>query len=176
MELYLVKPDLTHYERYNDMMAEWCADGSRIAPWFLDQPLDSIEKFAELVRMLDDCEHGKVPPQFAAATSYFVMDETGRLIGASSLRHYLTVAGLSTWGHIGYGVRPSERRKGYAARILKMMLEKAGEKGIYEVLAGVYETNTASRKTIEKCGGVYVDTVSSEGEEAPVRRYRFRNF
>lgn len=176
MELYLVKPDLVYYERYNDMMEEWCADGSRIAPWFLDPPLDSIEKFEELVRLLDGAEHGKVPPQFASATSYFVVNEEGRLIGAASLRHYLTVQGLNTWGHIGYGVRPSERRKGYGSRMLKMMLEKAREKGIREVLVGVYETNIASRATIEKCGGVYENTVSLENEEAPIRRYWFKNY
>ena len=176
MELYLVKPDLTCYEKYNDMMEEWCADGSRIAPWFLDPPLESMEQFAGLVRMLNDAEFGRVPERFSSTTSYFVMDETGRLIGASSLRHYLTVEGYNTWGHIGYGVRPSERRKGYATRILKMMLQKAREKGIYEVLVGVYENNTASRATIEKCGGIYENTVFPEDAEAPIRRYRFKSF
>ena len=31
MRLYLVKPDLTYYDDYNDMMREWCESGTRIA-------------------------------------------------------------------------------------------------------------------------------------------------
>ena len=76
----------------------------------------SIEEFAELIRLLDNCGHGIVDKRFATTSSYFVIDENGKLIGAASLRHYLTVEGYQTWGHIGYGVRPGERRKGYAVR------------------------------------------------------------
>ena len=42
------------------------------------------------------------------------------------------------------------------------------------MLVGVYETNIASRATIEKCGGVYENTVTLENEEAPIRRYWFK--
>lgn len=119
VKLYLVKPDLCYYEQYNDMMQEWRESGTQIAPWFLEQSFSNLESFAEFVRMLDDCEHGKQNRAYSSTTSYFVADEAGRLIGAASLRHYLTVEGYRTWGHIGYGVRPSERRKGYALVCLK---------------------------------------------------------
>ena len=39
--IYLVKPDLTYYEKYNDMMQEWTLSNTQIAPWFLDKPLKS---------------------------------------------------------------------------------------------------------------------------------------
>ena len=117
MKLHLVKPDLIYYEKYNDMMSEWCASKTQIAPWFLDSTIMSIDEFAQFVRMLDDCEHGIVDKNFSATSSYFVMDENDRLIGAISLRHYLTVEGFLSWGHIGYGVRPTERQKGYAVQI-----------------------------------------------------------
>ena len=83
------------------MMREWCDSGTQIAPWFLDQPVTRLEDFAAFIRMLDDCEHGLVDKRFSATTSYFVMDEYGRLVGAASLRHYLTCEGLQAWGHIG---------------------------------------------------------------------------
>ena len=63
------------------------------------------------------------PDLIASSSSYFVVDEDGKLIGATSLRHYLTVEGYHSWGHIGYGVRPGERRKGYAVQMLRMMLD-----------------------------------------------------
>ena len=171
MKLYLVKPDLTYYEKYNDMMAEWCARETQIAPWFLDRPIASIDEFAWFVRMLDDCEHGIVDKRFSAASSYFAVDENDNLIGAASLRHYLTVEGFHSWGHIGYGVRPAERRKGYAAQILKMTLAQAKKKGIYKVLIGVHDGNTGSWKTVEKCGGVMENIVHIENDDEPIRRY-----
>ena len=175
MELYLVKPDLTWFGQYNDMMAEWQADGSQIAPWFLDAPFTDIGEFAGFVRMLDNCTHGAADPRYAATSSYFVADENGRLVGAASLRHYLTVEGFRTWGHIGYGVRPSERRKGYAVRILRLMLEEAAKMKILRVLVGVHEENTASRRTVEKCGGVLENTVRTVDDPEPICRYWIDN-
>ena len=175
MKLYLVKPDLVYFEQYNEMMAEWCADGSQIAPWFLDAPIESIGEFARCVRMLDNCEKGMVDPKYAATTSWFAADDTGRLIGAASLRHYLTEEGFHTWGHIGYGVRPSERRKGYAVRILNLALEQAKAMGIIRVLVGAHEGNTASRRTIERCGGILENTVRAEDDPEPICRYWIDN-
>ena len=157
MKLYLAKPDLTYYGQYNEMMIEWNASKTRVAPWFLDEPFANIEEFAQFIRMLDDCEHGIVDKKFASTTSYFVIDEKGKLIGATSLRHYLTVEGYQTWGHIGYGVRP--------------MLEQAKEKKIRKVLIGVYEGNVGAWRTVEKCGGVLENTVHVENADEPIRRY-----
>lgn len=173
MKLFLVKPDLTYYEQYNEMMIEWCESKTHIAPWFLDEPLESLEKFEQLIRVLDNCEHGIVDKQFSSTSSFFVIDENGKLIGATSLRHYLTVAGYHSWGHIGYGVRPSERRKGYATQMLRMMLEEAKGKKIYKVLVGAYESNIGSCKTIEKCGGQFENSVCLENEKEAIRRYWF---
>lgn len=171
MRLYLVKPDLTHFEQYNQMMSEWRASGTQIAPWFLGDGFDTVEKFADFIRMLDDCEHGLTDKRFSATTSYFVIDENDRLVGAASLRHYLTYEGFLTWGHIGYGIRPSERLKGYAVATLRMMLEQAKLRHIYKVLLGVHESNIGSRKVVEKCGGILENTVRVPGDAEAVRRY-----
>ena len=164
MKLRLVKPDLYFFDAYNDMMREWCDSGTQIAPWFLFEPFDSIEAFAKFIQMLDDCEHGILDKRFCSTTSYFVIDETGRLIGASSLRHHLTVDGLNTWGHIGYGVRPSERRRGYATEILRLMLEEAGKRRFWRVLIGAHTSNTGSCRVIEKNGAVLENIVPDTDE------------
>ncbi|MDF2479475.1 MAG: hypothetical protein K0S24_4958 [Sphingobacterium sp.] len=57
-------------------------------------------------------------------------------------------------GHIGYAVRPSERKKGYAIKMLTMALEYAKSLGLQKVMLGCYSNNVASIKTITKCGGV----------------------
>ena len=159
MKLRLVKPDLYFFEQYNDMMREWTESGTRIAPWFLDEPFDSIDAFAKFVQMLDDCEHGILDKRFCSTTSYFVINEVGKLIGAASLRHHLTADGFNTWGHIGYGVRPSARRKGCATEILRMMLEECKSRHFWRVLIGAHADNTGSCRVIEKCGGVLENSV-----------------
>ena len=59
---------------------------------------------------------------------------------------------MNTWGHIGYGIRPSERRKGYATETLNMLLEEAKKRHIYRILIGSHTSNIGSCKVIEKCG------------------------
>ena len=45
MKLYLAKPDLVYFEQFNEMMKEWCESETQIAPWFLDEPFESMEEF-----------------------------------------------------------------------------------------------------------------------------------
>lgn len=177
MELYLAKPDLTFFEQYNEMMREWNESGTQIAPWFLDKPFDRIEDFALFVKMLDDYEHAtNLDERYCSTTSYFVIDENDRLIGATSLRHYLTVEGYNTWGHIGYGVRPSERRKHYATCMLKMMLKEAKKKNIYKVLIGCHTSNIGSSKVIENCNGQLENVVSDPNDpHETINRYWIDN-
>lgn len=174
MKLYLVKPDLYFFEQYNDMMREWNKSGTQIAPWFLDQPFKNMEDFAELIQMLDNCENADLDKKYSSTSSYFVIDENDKLIGATSLRHYLTVEGYHTWGHIGYGVRPSERRKGCGVQMLKMMLEEAGRKKIRKALVACHTSNTGSVKVIERCNGRLENIVADPNEEGEtINRYWF---
>ena len=176
MKLFLVKPDLTYYDKYNEMMKEWCDSNTQIAPWFLDKPFNTIDEFAAFIQMLDQTELGNQDKRFCSATSYFVIDENDRLIGAASLRHYLTVEGFNTWGHIGYGVRPSERRKGYGTEILKLILEEAKKKKIYKVLMGAHKSNKGSCKVIENCNGIFENEVTDpDNINETINRYWIDN-
>ncbi len=176
MSIYLTKPDLYFFGQYNEMMTEWQTSGTQIAPWFLDKPFENIGDFAEFIQMLDNCERGNLDKKYASTTSYFVTDENGRLIGAASLRHYLTADGFSTWGHIGYGVRPSERLKGHGTNILKMTLEEAKLMKIHKVLMGCHSSNIGSAKVIESCGGVLENTVTDpDDKNETIRRYWIDN-
>ena len=161
MSIYLVKPDLMHFEQYNDMMREWVLSGTRIAPWFLDEPFGKIEDFAAFIRMLDNCEHGKLDDKYCSTTSYFVFDDDDTLVGAASLRHYLTIDGFNTFGHIGFGIRPSLRNKGYATLVLRLLLEQAKTRNIHKVLLGALDSNAAACRVIEKCGGILENTVAN---------------
>lgn len=79
-----------------------------------------------------------------------------RLIGLLSIRCGLTGEMAVRYGHIGYGVRPSERRKGYATEMLSHALSVCREKGMDAVILGCYKDNLPSAAVIEKNGGVLI--------------------
>ena len=69
---------------------------------------------------------------------------------------------MATYGHIGYGIRPSERCKGYAAILLALALVKCRELGIKKALVSCDKHNIGSAKTILKNGGVYYKDFTEE--------------
>lgn len=84
---------------------------------------------------------------------YRVLD--GKLLGAIQLRHYLTVRNEKIGGNIGYSIRPSERRKGYAKQALEAVLDYAGGLGLNNLRIDCEAGNIASKRTIEACGGKF---------------------
>ncbi len=80
--------------------------------------------------------------------------EGEKLVGLLSLRYNLPQSLSEAFGDIGYGVRPTERRKGYATQMLAYALMVCREKGMEQVILGCYKDNRASAKTILKNGGV----------------------
>lgn len=83
---------------------------------------------------------------------YLCFDEE-LLVGLLSIRYELPTTLSEEIGDIGYGVRPSERNKGYATSMLKYALSVCKEKGMGKVILGCYKDNPASAATIKKCGG-----------------------
>lgn len=79
-----------------------------------------------------------------------------RLIGLLSIRYSLPAELSEKFGDIGYGVRPSERNKGYATQMLRHALEVSRKYGKKTVILGCYKDNPASAAVIRKCGGVLI--------------------
>lgn len=92
---------------------------------------------------------------FGKSLLYLCFDEN-RLIGLLSIRYDLPRELSYTIGDIGYGVRPSERKKGYATAMLKHALNVCRAKGMTKVILGCFKDNIASAKTIKKNGGVLI--------------------
>lgn len=96
-----------------------------------------------------------------ATTCFAVRQSDGTIVGIIDIRHSLATDFLAQYGgHIGYSVRPSERRRGYATQMLALALERCRAIGIPEVRLGCYVSNEASIRTIKANGGVLVEEKS----------------
>ncbi|MBR3841379.1 MAG: GNAT family N-acetyltransferase [Erysipelotrichales bacterium] len=115
----------------------------------------SPQEWIEAIRIGSDsstCPRDKVPSNIYIA----VRESDNKIIGVIDLRHHINHPILRTWGgHIGYYVRPDERKKGYATKMLNMNLENARNIGLKRVLITCSATNIASERTIVANGGLY---------------------
>ncbi len=107
---------------------------------------------------------GRVPDTFLLAVV------GADVVGRTSIRHGLNEYLLQRGGHIGYAVRPAFRQRGYATEILRQSLIVARSVGVERALITCDDTNIASAKTIERCGGILEGTFTEESGNV-VRRY-----
>lgn len=124
-----------------------------------------IEK-CKLISNKETCPSDKVPSNVFIA----VRLSDNKIVGIIDLRHHIDHPILSTWGgHIGYYVRPSERRKGYCKEMLRLNLLNAQKLGIKKVLITCNVDNHASERTIIANGGIF-ESLIEVGNET-MKRY-----
>lgn len=102
-----------------------------------------------------------VTPGFVTAHTFFALDND-KIVGIINARHELNDYLLNFGGHIGYSVRKSERRKGYAKSMLSYTVDFLFSLGIEKVLITCDKKNIASKRTIESCGGILENEVIEE--------------
>ncbi|WP_317450931.1 GNAT family N-acetyltransferase [Alkalibacillus aidingensis] len=148
----LVKPTTLLEEEYRDFCKDWEEAGERIAPSVMRK--GSME-FEQWVKQLNDAEAGiGLPEGHVPSSTRWLVDDDDRILGASHIRHDLTGRLLETEGHIGGGIRPSERQKGYATMILELSLKELSKLGVKRALVTCNEDNLASAKVIKRNGGM----------------------
>ncbi|HET7358015.1 MAG TPA: GNAT family N-acetyltransferase [Nocardioidaceae bacterium] len=155
----LISPTPCLHQSWLEARDEWGRgthqDGSGLHE---SDEVDSPEGFHAWVRRLHREADSSVPPeQGRVHSSYFWIVEDDCYLGAIALRHVLNAFLLEAGGHIGYGVRPSARRRGLGTWALASVLPKAKALGLSEVLVTCDETNTGSQRVIEANGGVMED-------------------
>ena len=166
MNIKLVKLSRAYQKQLDDMMEEWLAVEHNFSPWAIrkndyrdfDYYLENLERKVE--------QDGRVPDSV-----FFCLDvDRDIFVGAVNIRHYLNESLLFTGGHIGDGIRPSERRKGYATAMIGLALEECKKLGIHRVLMTCDKDNIGSAKSIMNNGGVLENEVVNE-EGVPEQRY-----
>ncbi len=127
------------------------------------------QSFVDYVRMVDDHRHGRSIDVDWVESTWLLADVDGAVVGRSSIRFELNDYLLAQGGHIGYGVRPSHRRRGYATEILRQSLVVAHAGGVGDVLVTCDDDNIGSARAIEANGGILENVVEIDG--VPLRRY-----
>jgi len=165
-KLKLVHPAEEHKAEYEAMMDEWENYGGRLNPSALRRYSKKLQKNVSYETWLKWIEVDRNSIQ----DLYFLM-KGNRILGAISIRFTKTARELGADGHSGYGIRPSERQKGYASTMLAMALPIMKEYGIDPISITCDKDNIGSAKTIMKNGGQLVEEVIDEDTGKMVQIY-----
>ena len=155
----LVKLSEQYKDQLFEMMDEWTRVDEKIVPYAIRKnDYHDFEFYLENLEIKEEMD-GKVPD-----TTLFCLDEDRNIfVGAVNIRHYLNEAMLLNGGHIGDGIRPSERRKGYATKMIGLALEECKKLGLDKVLMVCDKNNVGSAKSIMNNGGVLENEVVVNG-------------
>ena len=164
----LIAPDARVRESFLAAMAEFQAEG-RGRPGdgtMIGEDIRSLlsgEDFAGYVARIraEALEETPRRPGWVPCTTLWLV-EGDEYLGRIAIRHRLTPALQRLGGHIGYDVRRSARRRGYATAMLRDALPVAHRLGIDPALLTCDPDNTASRKVIEHNGGVLQDELDGK--------------
>jgi predicted acetyltransferase len=155
-----VKLDYNYKNQLIDMMEEWSSTGEKIVPYSIRK--NDYKDFEAYMKGFEEEEKGE--DGYVPATTLFCLDmDLDIFVGAVNIRHYLNEALLLNCGHIGDGIRPSQRRKGYATKMIGLALEECKKLGISNVLMVCDKRNIGSAKSIMNNGGILENEIEVEG-------------
>ena len=165
----LVEVTLDLAGAYLDMVDEFEAAGEGYP--FNDAELARRDFAAFVDDLRNEALGVGLPSGVVPQTTYLLLDREGRALGEIRLRPRLTPPFERHHGHIGYNVRPRQRGKGYATRMLALTLNKARALGLERVMLPVEGENPASVRVIAKNGGALERRIVDEDTGEPAALY-----
>ena len=163
MQLKLIRLSKEYRKPFEEMMEEWIEyndshDANHSPYAIFKNDYHDFDYYVSHLDSKEDPERG-----FVADTTWFCYDEEiCKMIGAINIRHRLNDYLLQYGGHLGDGIRPSLRRKGYATAMIGLGLKKCQELGIDRVLICCDKDNIGSARSIMNNGGRLENEVSEE--------------
>lgn len=165
----LIKPSYTYRKSYLQALDEF---GEKRPSGILYGDL-ARKNFKQYLKLIRDMEKGIGLKRGWVPASELWLVRENKFIGAVSFRHKLNKNLRLYGGHIGYSIRPDERKKGYGTEMLARTLKKAKKTGLKKVMITCDENNVGSRKIIEANGGVLEDIIKTEINPHNVKTMRW---
>lgn len=166
----LIAPSMEYDEQIQAYRNEFLAYGGSMDGCGSLRRFDRTQDWLDQVEALKRAE--TTPPDLVPMTQYIYVRETdNKIVGVIQIRHYFNEYLEKYAGHIGYSVCPSERRKGYATQMLKLVLPECRKLGIDHVLVCCVRGNEGSKRTILNNGGIYESTVYQKERDITLERY-----
>jgi len=151
----LIKPTLEYAKDIMEYRKEFLDYGDSMDGCGSLRTCSSAEEWIHELNMLENEE--TCPEDKVCSNTYLAIRiSDNKIVGIIDFRHHIDHPILSVWGgHIGYSVRPIERRKGYATEMLRQNLMNCKQYGLDKVLVTCDFDNIASKKTITINGGIF---------------------
>ena len=169
-EFILIRPTSEYASQIAEYRQEFLDAGDSMDGTGPLRRFENPEEYIKTCAEYEDPE--KVPSHLVPATQFFfVRKSDNKLVGMIQVRHRFNDFLEKYAGHIGYSVRPSERCKGYAKKMLKMTLPFCREIGLDKVMITCAVGNVGSEKTILANGGAYESTVHEPSSDRDLKRF-----
>jgi predicted acetyltransferase len=164
----LILPSIEYKNSYIGLVTEFVINNEPFIPFPLKM---EFKDFTQMVKKLRGYAKGEnLMPGFVPHSTYWLVSDM-EIVAVSNLRHKLNEKLLKEGGHIGYGVRPSSRKKGYATILLAETIKKAKAKGINPILVTCEKENVPSARVIQKNDGILEDEIFSPAHNGIIQRY-----
>lgn len=169
---HLIPPSEQYKASFQNAVREAQLTGSGLGDTLSVDVVEMDRDFPAFLAHLRRFEPPAVPPQGFVNSEALWLVEGETYLGRVSIRHTLNQRLREFGGHIGYEIRPSERRKGYATLALRLALERARDLGLERALVTCDVDNLGSRRVIEANGGeLEGEFLVLEFHDRPIRRY-----
>lgn len=169
-DLILIEPTSDYMEQICQYRREFLENGESMDGTSLLWEYENIEEWLEFVRISKNKE--TCSPDWVPDRQYLsVRKSDNQLIGMIDIRDELNEECLNYYGHIGFSIRKSQRKRGYATEQLRLALERCANNSMERVLITCDKNNIASAKTIVKNGGLLENEIYDPNDGTMTQRY-----